>query len=212
MAPRGCGCHEDRGGAHVRRDGLERARPKARARGADPAAIDAERFTLRASAEIVPDAIEGRDAADVTTELRARVSARVTELEAKRGRAPGLGMLRARPQSVWDAPRRPKRGPIHLCHASTAEAWRAHRDAWREFVALFRWASEQFPRRVGGVAGVDSLGWVAPFARPACPASVNKVRMPWNLEAIDVPERGREWTVLGIGSRLRLSELSQIPR
>jgi putative transposase len=128
-------------GELVRRAALERARHKARVRGADPAGIDVEAFTQRASASITPFAIAGRD---VTAELRERIQAGVAELQAKRGKASVLGMVKARAQSVWDAPSRPKRGPMPLCHASTPEHWRAYRDGWREFVAWFRSASERF--------------------------------------------------------------------
>ena len=69
---------------------------------------------------------------------------RLKRLRAARGRAPVLGMAKARAADVFSAPERPKRSPMPLCHASTPEMWRAFREGWRRFERAYRLASELF--------------------------------------------------------------------
>ena len=75
-------------------------------------------------------ALAGRD---VTAELEGAVKQRLEKLEAQRSGSPVLGMAKVLAEEVFSSPARPKRSPMPLCHASTAELWRAFRDGWRKF-------------------------------------------------------------------------------
>ena len=63
----------------------------------------------------------------------------------------------------FDSPRRSKRGPMPLCHASTRETWMAFRDGWRRFVGAYREASQAFRR------GAVSAWFPAHTFRPMAP-------------------------------------------
>lgn len=100
-----------------------------------------EAFTSRVRVNVEVIEIAGRD---VTSELKAAVDQRLKSLATGRSGSRVLGMRKVLAQSVFDTPNRPKRSPLPLCHASTADAWRAFRDGWRRFTGAYRMASERF--------------------------------------------------------------------
>jgi REP element-mobilizing transposase RayT len=113
-----------------------------RAAGGDASAVRREDFLEIVRVELaLPELDSGRD---VRGEVSRVVRHRLGELAEKRGGKRVLGARKVLAQKVWDAPERPKRSPMPLCHASSLELWVAFRDAWRDFVRSFREASALF--------------------------------------------------------------------
>jgi hypothetical protein len=77
------------------------------------------------------------------SELLERSRAQMKEKFREEGITP-LGARAIRRQHPHDRPRQPKRGPAPLCHASSHRLRVRYREAYREFVAVYRRASERF--------------------------------------------------------------------
>ena len=101
------------------------------------------------------------------------VRSREQEFAAERraGRRRTLTKSRVLAQSWHAAPRQPKRTPRPLCHASDPALRRAFIEAFQEFVALFRDASEQLR---SGIRSALFPDWSYPPGRPLLrPESAN---------------------------------------
>ena len=76
-----------------------------------------------------------------------------------------MGMEAATRVSPFDHPKRPKRGRLPLCHASTPELWKSFLSGWRSFIRAYRAASQAY--RAG-----DLATWFPDFTfRPSLPAT-----------------------------------------
>jgi hypothetical protein len=93
------------------------------------------------------------------------IEARERELAEERRRVGRKALTRKQvlAQSWRSAPRRPERSPRPLCHAADPGLRRRFREGFREFVSLFREASE---RLRGGAPKVSFPDWCYP---PGCP-------------------------------------------
>ena len=103
----------------------------------------------------------GRDA---SAEIAERLAVRRRKLAHERGHRPVLGAANVLRIDVFDAPTKPKRSPMPLCHASIADRWRAFRDGWHRFVAHYRDASAAF--RAGDLRAIFPDFAFRPWAPP----------------------------------------------
>lgn len=124
------------------------SRLRMRATGRAERQADGDHGTLRegerselARVDVALPELCGRD---LRAELRCRVQARLSELAEARGNKGVLGVERVLAQKVFDAPDRPKRSPMPLCHASSIDLWLAFREHWRAFLRAYREASVAF--------------------------------------------------------------------
>jgi hypothetical protein len=127
-------------GSRFRREAYNRAVRDTKHHGTNKR-VDREAFTSRVQVRIEPIEIPGRD---MTSEIKLAVDQRLEALAKERGNSRVLGMRKVLAQSVFSAPERPKRSPMPLCHASTADVWKAFRDGWRRCTRAYRMASELF--------------------------------------------------------------------
>ena len=104
-----------------------------------------EDFTDSAQLRFVP--ADGVDRSAVRAAIRERERA----LEEQRSGSV-LGVPAVLDADTFDAPDRPKRSPMPLCHAATRERWLDYRAHWRAFVHAYRRASAAF--RAGALAVV----------------------------------------------------------
>ena len=146
----------------VDRNAYRSARYKARLRGepiphADP---------FRVSGRLLVGSFDGADASrGLGNEITAAIEAKERELGVERRRAGRKTLTRKQvlSQSWRAAPRRPNRSPRPLCHTSDLGLLKKFREGYREFVSLFREASELFR---GGDRNTSFPDWSFP---PGCP-------------------------------------------
>jgi REP element-mobilizing transposase RayT len=147
--------------AFVDREACRLARGRAGSRG-EASGKDAE-FHVRCRLTIGPFARPGtrRDGEG----LRTAIEARERDLAEKRRRARRKTMTRKQvlAQRWHAAPRRPKRSPRPLCHASDSNLRKKFRRGFDEFVSLFREASELLR---SGKENASFPDWCYP---PGCP-------------------------------------------
>jgi len=120
-----------------------RWRDLARARAARSDEPDISEFTDSSTVRVRPVQLEHRDAA---RELANALEKRLVELREERAGRPVLGAESVKAQDPFDAPARPKRSRMPLCHASTRELWDVFAQHWRSFVNAYRRASAAFRR------------------------------------------------------------------
>ncbi len=127
-------------GFRFRREAYNHAVRDAKQRGTDKL-VDRKAFTSRVQVRIDPIEIPGRD---IGSQIKLTVDQRLEVLAKERGNSRVLGMRKVLAQSVFSAPERPKRSPIPLCHASTADGFFSSRDGWRRCTRAYQMASELF--------------------------------------------------------------------
>ena len=146
----------------VDRDAYRFARRIARLRGEPPP--DSDPFRVPGRLLIGP--FDRTDASESpANEIVAAIAARERELREERRRA-GLRTLTRKKvlaQSWRDAPRNPNRSPRPLCHTTDLGLLEKFREGYREFVSLFREASELFR---GGDRDASFPDWSFPPGRP----------------------------------------------
>ncbi|MEM1023962.1 MAG: hypothetical protein AAF627_02055 [Myxococcota bacterium] len=76
--------------------------------------------------------------------LRQAVVARTNQLASKRRGRRVLGCARVLAQRVFDVPKRTKRSPLPICHASCLERWWNFLRQLRDFISSYRMASLAF--------------------------------------------------------------------
>ncbi len=158
--------------SRVDREAYRKASERAKKRGEKPPSRDA--FLVRETLSIHPLPTESSAmGSDGRSEIAAAIEARELEIAADRRRSgkSTMGHRRVLAQDWHAAPRRPKRTPRPLCHTTERGLFEAFVEGFREFVAAFRDASEQWR---AGMRGVTFPPWSyppsCPLVRPAEPA------------------------------------------
>lgn len=142
----------------VDRDALRRSRPPLQRRKVRSRSPDLPRVRGRLRIDPLADARERAPACEAI-EARERALATRRRASGRKTLSPKLILA----QHWHAAPRRPKRSPRPLCHASDPGLRRAFAEGFREFVTLFREASEQL--RLGS-HGQRFPEWSYPPGRP----------------------------------------------
>lgn len=116
------------------------ARTKARMRGEH---LPADSFAAYHPLELTPlPPLENHTPHEQQCFLRTLLEAAETQARELRGGKPVLGVRKVLQQHPHDSPKQSKRSPRPMCHASTREARRLYRRAYKTFVEAFRHASD----------------------------------------------------------------------